>query len=44
MGLVWYLLGVISGIVGLFVWAMIQASGKQSKAEEAVEEALKSKE
>lgn len=34
MGFIWYLLGVLSGIVGLFIWAMVQSRMKKANNSE----------
>lgn len=37
MELVWYLFGVVSGMLALIFWAAFTASGKESRKEEARE-------
>lgn len=41
--LIMYLFGVVSGILGVIIWAVFQAGGKQSRGEEAVEKAIENK-
>ena len=43
MALIVYILGVLSGALGICLWAVIQAGGNQSKGEEAVEKCANEK-
>ena len=43
MAFIVYILGVLSGALGVCLWAVLQVGGKQSRGEEAVENALEEK-